>query len=75
MSCFDVAADVGSTFAREWVVTRLFGAENQAPGVNAAASGFRRLSFILFLFEFSQNSNGVTEANNLSRFSRRVVDA
>src|ERR1035437_4628216 len=75
MSSFDVAAEVGSTIAREWVATSLFGAEKQAPGVNAAASGFRRLSFIRFPFEFSQNSNGVTEVNNLSRFRQRVVDA
>src|ERR1035437_11094322 len=75
MSSFAVAADVGSTIAREWVATSLFGAEKQAPGVYAAASGFRRLSFILFLFELSQNSNGVTEVNNLSRFRQRVVDA
>jgi hypothetical protein len=45
------------------------------PGAYAVASGFRRLSFILFLFEFSQNSNGVTEVNDSSRFSQRVVDA
>jgi hypothetical protein len=75
MSSFDVAADVGSTIARERVATSLFGAEQQAPGVNAAASGFLRLSFILFLFEFSQISNGVTEVNHLSRIRQRVVDA
>lgn len=32
-------------------------------------------SFILFLFEFCQNSIGATEVNNLSRFRSKVVDA